>query len=263
VTRSGTDAADLFLRPTLTFAAGHVDSDPSHARPGGDEVAATLTRHVTLLHTSTEQLTDTEPLALPDGILVQDAGARDRLPLRVAAACAIESLGGLTNCARRRTFLTLLFALARLRGVQATREHARLVTFHARYKYLLMAHGAEHVRTLGRIAAARLSGRWDQALSDYRAGLVQALRTPGGRGARSNALAHVFGYVSSGLDAVTRAWWLDELERFRVGAGGGTAVTEALHRIIVAADGSAYLREQALFAPWPQDLDEVLSGLAG
>ena len=66
---------------------------------------------------------------------------------------AIEDEGRLRNHRIREHFLTKLFALARLRDVARAERMARLVRFHAAYKFLLLAYSERDLRQLGRVVA--------------------------------------------------------------------------------------------------------------
>jgi uncharacterized protein YbgA (DUF1722 family)/uncharacterized protein YbbK (DUF523 family) len=166
---------------------------------------------------------------------------------------AVEDEGRLRDHAIRERFLTLLFALARLRAVEATRSRGALVGLHARYKYVLMAYHQEHARALGRIVAGVADAPWDDVVAAYRRTLAAALARPARVRSHVNALMHAFGHISDGLTAAERAFFLDQLEEMRAGRVKlGAALT--LLRSWVLRFGEPYLEHQAYFRPYPREL---------
>jgi uncharacterized protein YbgA (DUF1722 family) len=94
---------------------------------------------------------------------------------------------------------------------------AALVDFHARHKYLLMAHGPAGQKELGRIVAQAGSAGLETSLEEYRALLEPLLAVEPGRGAHCNALLHVFGYFRGRLDTDDSAALLHVIEQYRHG----------------------------------------------
>lgn len=249
---AGPGAASAFPAPALTVSRAFGGSREAGQRLMlHDPFLQRLTRTCTLLPVCAEDLAALDATALVDGVL---AHRRSDPPL-ATARCCVEDYQGLRDETRRHTFLTLLFALARLRAVRASGSRAQLVEFHTRYKYLLMAYGAHHVTTLGRIVADVAGQGWDMALAAYRAGLIRALETPAAAPATANALAHVFGYISDRLEAGERAFFLSQLDALRAGDVQPVEVIELLQGWVLRFD-EAYLRSQALFMPWPAELHD-------
>jgi uncharacterized protein YbgA (DUF1722 family)/uncharacterized protein YbbK (DUF523 family) len=169
---------------------------------------------------------------------------------------AIEDEGRLRAPEIRERFLTLLFALARLREVEATGRRGALVELHAQYKYMLMAYHQLHARELGRIVAGVASRPWADVLRDYRATLARALARPARQRSHINALMHAFGHISDGLSAGERAFFLDHLEELRAGRVN-TASALTLLRGWVLRFGEPYLEKQVYFRPYPKELIAV------
>ena len=84
----------------------------------------------------------------------------------------------------RERFLTLLFALARLRQV----ERSALVDFHACHKYLLLAYEETGMREMGRIVAEVAERPWPETLALYRERFARAFACPARVVAHINAL---------------------------------------------------------------------------
>ena len=146
----------------------------------------------------------------------------------------LEENGRLGDEAIRESFLARVFALAHwCRLCDAGVTPARLMKFHSRYKYLLMAHSVRHYRQAGRIlgkvegnagqsGAARarrggevasLAGRNERYLDC----LMEGLSRPAGRGGHANVLSHLQGYLSRELDRGARRTLTEAIEDYRRG----------------------------------------------
>jgi uncharacterized protein YbgA (DUF1722 family) len=136
--------------------------------------------------------------------------------------------------------------LARLRAVEASARAAELVEFHASHKYLLMAHGRSHLRTLGRIVAHLRERPWPDVIRDYRTAFTHALSKPPPPASSVDALTHMFGYVSQRLNEGERAGFLRNLEDLRVGRLAVTDLLAALRAWALHFD-EPYLLRQAWF----------------
>ena len=172
----------------------------------------------------------------------------DRFP-----SAAVEDEGRLNDDLLRERFLTLLFALGRLRAVEAEGERGALVEFHARYKYVLLAYEERGLRELGRLVAAVADAPWDRTMTAYRARFARALARPARLGAHINALQHAFGPVSDGLGARERAFFMDHLQELR-GGRVPLAGTLALLRSWALRFDNEYLDRQAYLEPYPRAL---------
>jgi uncharacterized protein YbgA (DUF1722 family)/uncharacterized protein YbbK (DUF523 family) len=186
-------------------------------------------------------------------VIGKDAGVFGGAVLDHFPDRAVEDEGRLRDHGIRERFLTLLFGLARLRAVEASRSRGALVELHAQYKYVLMAYHQQHARELGRIVAAVAARPWTDVLHDYRTTFARALARPARVRSHINALTHAFGHVSPGLSREERAYFLEHLEELRAGRTA-LATTLALLRGWVLRFGEPYLERQAYFRPYPKEL---------
>ena len=166
---------------------------------------------------------------------------------------AIEDEGRLRDEPLRERFLTLLFALARLRAVEATGERSGLVDFHARYKYVLLAHQERGLRELGRLVAGIADLPWTEALTRYRDGFARALARPARLGGHVNALQHMFGPISEGLAPRERAFFTRHIEQLRAGRTTLEATLPLLRAWALRFE-KEYLERQAYLEPYPRAL---------
>ncbi|MCA9523708.1 MAG: DUF1722 domain-containing protein [Myxococcales bacterium] len=159
--------------------------------------------------------------------------------------------------ALRDHYLCALFALARLREAEREGTRAALVAFHSSHKLLLMAHGQQRMRALGRIVAAPASGSEGEAFDRYRAGVGALLAQRPTRGATINAAMHVLGYFRERLPVEARHAFLARLERFRRRPGLIFAIRRDLRAFIERAP-DPYLSVQAFVEPYPVELEVIM-----
>lgn len=181
--------------------------------------------------------------------------------LRAFPSLPAEDEISLRNSATRQQFLTRVYAHARFRAARTHGGRARLIAFHTAYKYLLMAHSPDATTELGRIVA-RPGDEESKSFDAYDALLTRALTRVPDRGAYTNALSHMFGYVSHALSSSRRSRFVTELERFRAdvnqahetdGTRQRLELTRALREMIEEQD-VLYLKSQTFFEPYPVEL---------
>lgn len=116
----------------------------------------------------------------------------------------VEENGRLHDPVLRENFVTRTFAYAHWQALQGAGLSAgRLVEFHSRYKYLLMAHSVAHYERAGRLLADLkddLPGKARAYVRELMSGLAQ----PAGRRGHANVLSHLQGYFKRHLDSATR-----------------------------------------------------------
>lgn len=116
----------------------------------------------------------------------------------------VEENGRLHDPVLRENFVTRTFAYAHWHALQAAGLSAgRLVKFHSRYEYLLMAHSVAHYERAGRLLADLKDGLPGKAHAYVRE-LMSGLAQPAGRRGHANVLAHLQGYFKPRLDSATR-----------------------------------------------------------
>jgi len=108
----------------------------------------------------------------------REAGAFGSAVLARFPWAAIEDEARLGDPALRDRFLTLLFALATLRAVDASGEWSALKAFHAGHRELLLGSGNDASDELDRWVARSQGRPWVQALAGYRERLARSLARP-------------------------------------------------------------------------------------
>lgn len=166
---------------------------------------------------------------------------------------AVEDEGRLRNHRIREHFLTRLFALARLREVRESGRVARLVSFHAMYKFVLLAYNKRALRDLGWTVANPGKAPFETVVAEYCDGFSGALARPPRETSVINVLQHIHDFFRKGLGSGEKEHFARQLERYREGQLPATAITTLLESWAVRS-GAVYILDQALFAPFPEEL---------
>jgi uncharacterized protein YbgA (DUF1722 family)/uncharacterized protein YbbK (DUF523 family) len=167
----------------------------------------------------------------------------------------VEEEGRLQDPRLRENFVTRVFAYQRW-GEMAdqTITRARLQQFHARHKFLLVAHSQTGARCVGRILAHPEQFPDEQAwAAAYLDGFTEVMRRPPTRRGHTNVLQHLAGYVSGHLDRDERAELAEMIEQYRRGLLP-LIVPVTLIRHYVRKFQVAYLLDQVYLSPHPHEL---------
>jgi len=133
----------------------------------------------------------------------------------------MEESGRLQDVVLRENFVTRAFAYAHWRSmVRLGLDRGRLIEFHSRYKYLLMAHSVPRYQQADRLMAdGRLlaGSSLAQKAAAYIANLMTGLAIPVSRGGHANVLAHLQGHLKRELDRPSRRELAELITGYRNG----------------------------------------------
>ena len=116
----------------------------------------------------------------------------------------VEENGRLHDPVLRENFVTRTFAYSHWQALLARGlTRGRLVEFHSRYKYLLMAHSVPHYEQAGRLLSNLKEDLAGKARA-YLSVLMTGLANPAGRRNHANVLSHLQGYFKRALDGPAR-----------------------------------------------------------
>jgi len=168
----------------------------------------------------------------------------------------VEEAGRLNDAGLRDNFLIRVYAWHNWRTqVQANLDKKQLIQFHARHKYLLMAHSVEGYRQLGRLLSDLKKDSLENIALQYITGFMLALAKPASRKRNANALMHVCGYLKRFLDHHDRVKLRELIERYRVGQLPIVVpFTMIQHHLDKHLSDDSYVRKQAYLSPYPQTL---------
>lgn len=166
----------------------------------------------------------------------------------------VEEEGRLNDPVLRENFVTRVFAYHDWQQLQAQGlTAARLIAFHARYKYLVMAHRPTAYRALGRLLGT-LKGQALPAVADlYISQLMQALRQPSNRKGHTNVLQHLQGYFKRQLSMPQREELTTVIRHYRSGELPLLAPITLLRHYLREFPND-YLANQVYLAPHPAEL---------
>ncbi len=128
----------------------------------------------------------------------------------------VEDGGRLFDVVLRENFVTRTFAYAHWLRVNEDLTPGRLVAFHSRYKYLLMAHSQVAYQETGRLLS-NLKSDFAQKAQTYIGLLMQGLAQPCSRKGHANVLSHLQGYLKKRIDSESRQELGGLIEAYRLG----------------------------------------------
>lgn len=149
-------------------------------------------------------------------------------------------------------FLTRIFAFAELRQLCKNPAPASLVSFHSRYKYLLMTYNQKALRELGKIVA---DGTPDvnKRIEKYREIFYEAFKRKPSKQRHINTLMHIFGHISDKLNKKEKRHILDLIEKYRNNMVELKVLIEIIRNLSYHFRNS-YLLNQRYLNPFPDEL---------
>lgn len=163
----------------------------------------------------------------------------------------VEEEGRLRDRPIREDFLDAVFALHRFREMVAGGfTAARLVDFHRRSKFQLLAHNPAIYRDLGRLVARAGITPLDRLHDRYRAGFMQCMRSRTAVKRHVNVLQHVAGFVKRRISGGSRREIVTTIKDYQRGFVP-RSVPLVLLRHHAREHGVTYLDDQSYFDPFP------------
>ena len=169
---------------------------------------------------------------------------------------AVEDEGRVRNFKIREHFLTLLFTRASFRALKNKPSMKTLVKFQSENKLLLMAYSQTALKSLGKIVANHDKKPIAKLLGDYEEHLNAAFARAPRFTSNINVLMHALGYFSKELTAREKAFFLENLEGYRIGKMPLSVPVSIIRSWIVRFD-QKYLAPQTFFEPYPSSLVEI------
>ncbi len=129
----------------------------------------------------------------------------------------------------------------------------KLVAFHSRYKFLVMAHSPTAYRELGRLVANAKLFAPEALQQRYLLELMQALKNIASRKLHANVLQHLQGFLKHSLTAGAKQELSELIHRYRQGFVPLLAPLTLLQHHL-KQQPNAYVSNQRYFAPYPESL---------
>ncbi len=186
-------------------------------------------------------------------VIERGAGLFGRAVLNRFPYLAIETEGRLRNFRIREHWLIKLYTTAKFRSLKDSESQKNLVEFHSKNKFLFMAYNQNLMRAMGRIVANPHSESSNSLLEKYEKLLFDLLKRPPNYTSHINILMHMLGYFKKTLNSEEKAFFLDELEKFRAGWIPLFVIIEIIKSWITRTH-MPYLQEQSYLNPYPEEL---------
>ncbi|APR66236.1 YbgA family protein [Thalassolituus oleivorans] len=168
----------------------------------------------------------------------------------------VEEAGRLNDAALRENFMVRVFTYREWQLFKATPvTAARLIDFHSRYKYLVMAHSSVHYKSMGRLLANLASQDISAIADEYFTQLMTALAKPASRKMHTNTLMHLQGYLKMFLTAGDKKELEELIHQYRLGIVPLVVpLTLLKHHLLHHEGANNYARQQVYLNPHPYEL---------
>lgn len=166
----------------------------------------------------------------------------------------VEDEGRLNDPVLRENFINRVYVYRDWQ--RFTREGitaAGLIEFHARHKYLVMAHSQAAYKRLGRLLSDLPRHAVTSTGDAYFSELMSALRRPANRKGHTNVLQHIMGYLKRNIDSHDKQELGTSIERYRQGEIP-LVVPITLFRHYFRLHPDPYIAQQVYLQPHPDGL---------
>lgn len=167
----------------------------------------------------------------------------------------VEEEGRLNDPVLRENFLTRVFVYAHWQQLRAEGLTRRgLLEFHARYKYLLMAHSPAHYKRLGHLLGSMTKGcNLEELAEGYFSDLMTGLKKCATRGTHTNVLLHISGYLKQAISAEDKQEMQTLIGQYHQGVVP-LVVPLTLLKHHFRQHPDRYIAQQAYLQPHPESL---------
>ena len=166
----------------------------------------------------------------------------------------IEEEGRLCDIDLRENFIERVFAFSKLQALCQQRfSRQAWIEFHSRYKYLLMAHGQQHYKSLGGLVARIKEYPAREFIECYRRQFMGALKTHVTVKNHMNTMAHIYGYLKTKLTPWERDDLFAIMDDYKLGLVPRIVPITLLSHYIRKHE-VPYVKDQIYLAPHPKEL---------
>lgn len=169
----------------------------------------------------------------------------------------IEEEGRLQDPKLFDNFVVRVYAYHNFRkDVLAAPSVRKLIEFHSRYKYLLMAHNQTQYRLLGQLLGAPKKPALKELLDTYFNGFMAALSKPASKKNHTNTLLHILGYLRGSVSGQARQNITETIHKYRQGILPLTTPLTLLKHYLDLY-GSSYIKSQRYLDPYPESISPI------
>ena len=181
-------------------------------------------------------------------------GAYARVIMHSLPNLPCEEEGRLNDPMLRENFVNRVFAYRRWQTLRTTDLTAKaLIDFHARHKYMVMAHSQAAYQRLGRLLSNLKGVDLSRVADAYEAQFMAALKRRIGRKRHVNALQHIQGYLKDRIDGGDKAELAQSIEAYRR-EEVPLVVPMKLLRHYFRCHPDDYIDQQWYLDPYPESL---------
>ncbi len=174
--------------------------------------------------------------------------------MQIQTNLPVEEEGRLGDPVLRENFIERVFTYKRWQELLAGGVTAeRLVDFHTRHKFAILAHGNQEYKRLGRLVADAGARPLEDLASEYAATLMAGLKKRATRRNHANVLQHLQGYLKTHLDAQDKAELVEVIDDYRLGRVP-LVVPITLLRHHFRKHPDSYVDRQVYLNPHPKEL---------
>ncbi|MCG9663186.1 2-thiouracil desulfurase family protein [Vibrio mediterranei] len=187
--------------------------------------------------------------ASTDGVGLYTKHLMDQMPW-----LPVEEDGRLNDPVLKENFISRIYSLKDFyRSMEGKPTPGKIVAFHSRYKLTLMAHDPSAYKSLGRLVANQSDYAPDDFYTEYRNGLMDALKNRASRKNVTNVLMHIQGYFKRALNKDEKAELAKVIDDYRVGLLPILAPLTLLKHYLSAYPDD-YLASQIFLQPHPEEM---------
>ncbi len=159
----------------------------------------------------------------------------------------------LQNFDSRDYFLTKLYASAALRDVKSSGEIKRLIDFHSKNTFLILAYSPKQLKILDRLVANKRGEKFDAVLRDYVEHLSAAFAAQTVPDRNVNVMRHAFARLANKMSAPQRLEFSSMLEQYQRGQATLRLCRKRLRDWAICFE-EVSLSQQTFFEPFPEEL---------
>ena len=166
----------------------------------------------------------------------------------------VEEEGRLNDFRLRENFIVRVFSFYRWQQLLKQRfSMNKLVSFHTRHKFLMMAHSETHMRQLGKLVAAGKQHDPKELQIKYAELFFEGLQRKATPRKNTNVLQHIMGFFKKLIDESDKQELLLAIEDYRNGLLP-LIVPITLIRHYVYKYDIEYIKDQIYLKPHPKEL---------